>query len=54
MYTSVSLTVEGGVSLVGEHCPGTVRLLSRSGPHHFDMVMPDRAVATSPVSQVST
>ncbi len=22
----VSLTVEGGVSLVGEHCPGTVRL----------------------------
>ncbi len=26
MFTSVSLTVEGGVSLVGEHCPGTVRL----------------------------
>ena len=24
--SSVSLTVEGGVSLVGEHCPGTVRL----------------------------
>ena len=24
--TSVSLTVEGGVSLVGPHCPGTVRL----------------------------
>ena len=24
--TSVSLTVEGGVSLVGYHCPGTVRL----------------------------
>ncbi len=23
---SVTLTVEGGVSLVGEHCPGTVRL----------------------------
>ena len=22
----VSLTVEGGVSLVGPHCPGTVRL----------------------------
>ncbi len=26
VYSSVSLTVEGGVSLVGEHCPGTVRL----------------------------
>ncbi len=24
--SSVSLTVEGGVSLVGEHCPGTIRL----------------------------
>ena len=24
--SSVSLTVEGGVSLVGPHCPGTVRL----------------------------
>ncbi len=24
--SSVSLTVEGGESLVGEHCPGTVRL----------------------------
>ena len=27
MFTSVSLAVEGRVSLVGEHCPGTVRLL---------------------------
>ncbi len=27
VYSSLaSLTVEGGVSLVGEHCPGTVRL----------------------------
>ncbi len=26
MFSSVSLTVEGGVNLVGEHCPGTVRL----------------------------
>ena len=25
--SSVSLTVEGGVSLVGPHCPGTLRLL---------------------------
>ena len=24
--SSVSLTVEGGMSLVGEYCPGTVRL----------------------------
>ena len=26
LQSSVSLTVEGGVSLVGPHCPGTVRL----------------------------
>ena len=58
----VSLTVEGGVSLVGPHCPGTVRLFCEgveqsflewtynAGLHIVARVEADHEVTSSPIS----
>ena len=57
----VSLTVEGGVSLVGPHCPGTVRLFCEGVDQslldwtyntglHIARVQTDHEVTSSPIS----
>ncbi len=57
----MSLTVEGGVSLVGEHCPGTIRLFCEGVDltalrwrYNGDNVIHSFSTTDLPISSVTT